>query len=314
MKFRQNFTKNYRFLVFLIIFTILIFLPQASLLADNDSEKSNIYLSTEQIYEEIIFVAGANLDINATVNDDVYAAGANVIISGPVAGDVIAAGSNIIINSDVKGNLRVAGANVTIKGKIGKNATIFAGMVTITPEAEIGQSLIVGGGNLEIGGKIYENLYGGGSNVVINSEILGNAYLTIDPLGDLVLFPETNIHGSLDYSAGKLADVKPGAQIQEQEKYSQIEKQKKGIEVIPGLKNIILVIWFIIFLSTLIVGLVIIYLFKDFTLETQKVLKKDTLKLILKGLIVLIITPIVIILFSVTLIGLPLAMILAAHN
>ena len=290
---------------FLIVLSAFLFLPSASILAKQDG--ASIYIPEGLVYENVFFAAGENININAEMKDDLYLAGANVVINGPVEGDIIAVGSNVIINSEVGGNLRVAGGSVTIKSKVVKNVTVAGGMVTIAKEAEIGKNLLVAGGVVEINGKINKNVYGAGGQVILNSEISGSAYLSIDPEGGLILYPETTIAGNLEYSASQTAEIKTGAKIGNEEKFSQWEK--KG-QVAPDVAVLKWLGWLIMLLGVIIVGLVVVTLFKDLTLKTQKIIDKKILISILKGLVYIIVTPVVLIILSVTLIGLPLAFIL----
>lgn len=297
------------------IILVVLFLSTSVILAasDNDEDLVNedILLPEETVYEDVLFAAGENVNISGQMKDDVYLAGANVIVSGIVEGDIIAVGAHIVIEAEVKGNIRAAGASVIIKGNVEKNLTVFGADLSIEKDVEIGKNLIFAGGNVIINGKINKNLYGAGGNLVLNSEILGNAYLGVDPEGKLTLLPQTNIYGNLEYTASQTAELKPGAQIQQQEKFSQI-KQKTSADPQNILKSIFWFAWFVMLLGTLVVGLVVVSLFKDFTLKVNKVVEKNVLFYILKGLVFLIITPIALIILAATIIGLPLAFILGA--
>lgn len=314
MLINHQLSKKIKLIVFLFVLSSLLILPLTSVLATPGENRSgNIYIAEGLVYENVFFVAGKSLNLNAEFKDDIYIAGANVVINGPVEGDIIAVGSNVIINSEVKGNVRIAGGSVTIKGKIDKNVTVVGGMVTIEQGAEIGKNLFVGGGLVEINGKINKNLYGGAGEMILNGEIGGSAYLSIDPEGGLILLPATNIAGNLEYTAGKTADIKPGAQIQNEEKFSQFNRKQK----IPyGMKDkvagLIFVVWLVMLLGTIIVGLLVVTLLKNFILKTQKIIDKKVSTLILKGLVYLIVTPIALIILAITIIGLPLAFIIAA--
>jgi hypothetical protein len=289
--------------LFIIILGFLILIPQVQAFNMPDTAK-DIFLPEGTVLEDVLFAAGDSVNINVQAKDDIYAAAGNIVISGVVDGDVIVVGGNVVINADIKGNLRAAGGSVTINGDVGKNISFFGGDITIGEGVEVGKNVIFGGGNVKINGLINKNLYGGGGNVVLNSEILGN----------LILNSETIIYGNLEYSAGDKAVVSPGAQIQNEEKFSKINA-KKGAFKLPVfeakmLKTFYLIFQFISLLAIIIVGLIITLLFKKFTEKTQKQVNKEILILILKGLVLLIVTPIILFILSITIIGLPLAFIL----
>ncbi len=303
--------KKLKFIILLFILGLLLFNPQSAVLADQEGIWGNgtIYLPEDLVYENIFFAAGENININAEMKDDVYLAGANVVINGPVEGDIIAIGSNVVINAEVKGNLRVAGSSVTIKGNVIKNVTAAGGMITVDSKAEIGRNLLIAGGIVEINGKVNKNLYGAGGQVILNNEISGSAYLSIDPEGKLILYPETNVAGNLEYTARQTADIKTGAKIGNEEKFSQWQKKQKMTPNVAVLKWLA---WLVMLLGTIIAGLVLVTLFKELILKSQKIIDKKVLISILKGFVYLIVTPFVLIILAITLIGLPLAFILGA--
>jgi len=278
---------------------------------ENQAINSNILLPTDRVFENPYYAAGENIIIQSLMKDDVYLAGENIEISGPVEGDVIAVGSNVIISSEIKGNLRVIAKTVIIKGKIEKNVTVAGAIVTITPEAEIGRNLILAGSNVEINGKIGKNIYGVAINMSINSEILGSAYLKIDPEGSLILYPQANILGDLEYTAAKTAEIKSGAKIGLKEKFTEWQIEQKS--PLRDRFNLIFLTWWLAgFFGALVVGLILVILFKDYTLKVQKQMDKNILLAMAKGLICFIVMPIALIILAVTMIGLPLALILGA--
>jgi len=311
MKFYQKLAKKTLFMAIWII-AVSFLLGFGCLASEKKTTKSqNIFLPENVVYENIYAAAAENLNINAQMKDDVYVAGLNVEISGPVEGDVIVAGSNVVINSEIKGNLRVLGGTVIIKGKVAKNVTVAGGMVNLAPEAEIGKSLILAGGNAEINGKVNKNIYGAAGNLSLNGNVLGSAYLAIDPDGILILYPAANIAGNLEYTAKQPASIMTGAKIGNEEKFTewQIEKETAARHKY----NLFFLTWWLAaLLGALVVGLVTVIIFKDFTIKVQKQIDKNILMAILRGLAYLILTPIALLILAITIIGLPLALILGA--
>lgn len=308
---REQLLKIFIFCSMLVVVIIFLTLPTASQANFDGKETSgNIYIPAGMVYNNVFYLAGQNLNINAIMKDDVYLAGANINISGPIEGDLMVAGSNVVINSEIKGDLRVAAGYVTINGKVGGNVTILSGVVTLSKNAEVGKSVIFLGGNGEFYGKINKNLYATAGNIVLNNEILGSAYLAIGTEGDLILQPETNIHGNLEYTAGKTAQIILGAKIQNEEKFTQAQPQTKSQP--HKAKGLGLVLWLAGLLGSIIVGLVVVLVFKVQTAKILKQLESKVALTILTGLICLVVTPVALIILAVTIIGFPLALILGA--
>ncbi|MCX6745696.1 MAG: hypothetical protein NTX00_01610 [Candidatus Parcubacteria bacterium] len=290
----------------IIAFIITLFFPVKS-----SAQAANINLPEGLVFENIFWAAGENINLKAQIKDDLYLVGVNVEVSGPVEGDVIIVGSNVIINSEIKGNLRVLGGTVIIKGKIAQNVSVAGGIVTLASESEVGKNLLVAGSNVEIDGKINKNLYAAARNLILNGEILGSTYATIEPKGNMILNSGTNIHGNLEYTAQQLAEIKSGAKVGNEEKFTQWKIEPK--EPLKEKFNLFfLTCWLAGLLGSLAVGLLLIFVFKNFTVKVQKELDKNIIITILKGLVYLIVMPIALIILAVTIIGLPLALILGA--
>ena len=309
MKFYQKLAKKTYLSALVII--VLSFMIAASCLAEWEpkTEPVNVFLPENLVFDNIYYATGENLNLKAQMKDDVYLAGFNIDISGPVDGDVIVIGSKVVINSEIKGNLRVIGRTVIFNGKVDKNVTIIGEMVTISTGAEIGQSLIVAGNNIAIDGKITKNIYGGASNLSLNGEILGNVYLTMGPAGNLILYPQANIHGNLEYTAKRTAELKAGAKIGSQEKFTAWQMETKA-PAKQKLSLFFLTCWIASLLGAVVVGLILVIIFKDYTLRVEKQIDKNILMAVLKGLVYLIVTPIALVILAITIIGFPLAVIM----
>jgi cytoskeletal protein CcmA (bactofilin family) len=287
---------------------LLLILPfSASATTDQSAEIGSIYLPAETILNTPYWAAGQSINLNSQMKDDVYLAGANIVVSGPIDGDLFVAGSNIIINSEIKGDLRVAGGMVTINSKINGNVTAMGGVITLGKTAQVGKNLIALGGNVELYGKIEKNLYSASGNLLINNEIKGDVFAAIDTEGSLVLFPEANILGKLEYTAPSAATIHPGAKVNE-EKFTQLKIQPA--QPVNNGKGFVLTFWLIGLLSSLVVGLVVVYLLKDQTIKVKNQLLNKIPLTILKGALYLIVTPIALLILAITIIGAPLAMIL----
>jgi hypothetical protein len=301
-------TLNFKKISLGLCLGFLALLPIAGLAAtDQTMQTGSVYLPAEAVYDNPFWTAGQSVILNSQMKDDVYLAGANVVVSGPIDGDLIVAGSNIIINSEIKGDLRVVGGMITINGKISGNVTALGGMITISKDAQISKSLVVLGGNVEMNGKIGRNLYAATGNLLVNNEIKGNVYASVDGEGGLALLPSASILGRLEYTASEPANIYDGAKVNEEKFTELIVKPAEPVRKNSGL---VLTFWLIGLLSSIVVGLVVVFLLKDLAVKIKNQLSVKVPLTILKGLIYLIVTPIALLILAVTIIGAPLAVIL----
>jgi len=279
--------------------------------AEIGESKKNIYIGSEEIIEDNFIQAGAMVDFNGQAQKDVIIAGGTINISGPVQGDVIVAGGTVKVTGEVAGNVRIAGGTIEINNKVGKNVNVFGGTVVIGPDAEIGWGVLVGAGHIEVRGKIGGNIKGGAGSVILANEVGGNVDLRLGSNdSQLILYPKANIKGNLTYKAPKEAEIKEGAQIAGETAYEPVTPPvapvKEGLSVSYFVKKIIGL------LSLLLVGLIIILLARKKSREIGERMLDKPLVSIGWGVVYLIITPIVLILVAITVIGIPLALIILA--
>lgn len=295
--------------VLLVGMLFLAILPLTTRALTEDAQK-NIYVSSEEVIEDNFIQAGRVIDFNGQAQKDVIVAGGNINITGPVKGDVIVFGGNIKINGDVAGNIRAFGGTIEINSKVGKNVSAFGGIVIISKDAEIGWDVLAGAGNLEIRGKVAGNVIGGAGNVILANEIGGNVNLFGSKESQLTLYPQADIKGNLTYSASQEAEIKEGAKIAGETSYKPVSLPVIGT---ARAERVLLASYFlgkiISFLSLLLIGLLIITLIPKKSEEIGKKMLDKPWANIGWGLIYLIITPIVLILVAVTVIGIPLALI-----
>ena len=301
---KKNFLLISGLLAGIVLLSILPLIGQAKI---EDTQK-NIYIGTEEVIEGNFIQVGGTVDFNGQAQKDVIVAGGTVTIGGPVKGDVIVAGGTVKITGKVDGNVRVVGGTIEINNKVEKNVSAFGGTIFISPDAEIGWDVLSYGGSIEIRGKVGGNIKGGAGSVILANEIGGNVDLKLSPEdGQLILYPQANIKGNLTYSAPKEAEIKEGAQIAGETVY------QAAIPLVAPAKKILNASYFvgkiIGLLALLLIGLIIVLLARKTSNEIGKRMLDSPLVSFGWGLIYLIMTPIVLVLIAITVIGIPLALI-----
>jgi len=311
-----------RFFLFSGLLIVIIFLTTLSLAsgASIEDSKRNVYISEEEIIESNFIQVGNTIDFNGQAQKDVIVAGGTINITGPVKGDVLVTGGTVRILGDVTGNVRSMGGTIEINGKVGKNVNAFGGVVIIREDAEIGWDVLIFAGSIEIRGKVGGDIKGGGSNVILANEVGGNVDLKIDTEDNeksyLVLYPTTDIGGNLTYTSLRKAEIKEGAKIAGETIYKSTISPIVSIENTSGIFSfmgkIFLMGKILALLGLLIIGLIIILLARK-TSKTigEKMIEKPWTSLGW-GAVYLIVTPVILILVAITVIGIPLSLIALA--
>jgi hypothetical protein len=251
-------------------------------------------LEKDQIVNHDYFTAGSQVTIDGIINGDAYIAGGQVDVNGIINGDLLVAGGQINIRGTVSQNIRAVGGSIVIEGDVGKNLSMAGGSMTIYRTAKITGNTVIAGGNARVEGNI-----------------LGN--LTIG-IGILNVLPETTIHGNINYWSNNKATIAQSAKIIGQTNFYQTQFQtgpKKTIGRINGVASGAKAFFVIYgFISSLILGLLFVWLFPVFTQNTVDLIKNKFWLSVLIGFITLIVVPVVGIIFAITVLGIPITLVL----
>ncbi len=295
--------KRLLFLCLLVITATLPGLVQA---------QENVYNETVRVPEQTVindnfFRMGNTVTIDGSVNGDVITAGNTVTINGAVAGDVLAAGSTVTINGPVSGNVRVVAGDVTINSTIGKNVSVAAGTLTVNADAAIGWTLSFAGQTINIAGDVSGNVYSFAQSVAISSTVGNNTTLFLGNNGQVQLQDNAIVKGNFEYHSKQAADLSEKATVQGTITQKSPVWQTRETFSIPWVYTSLVSLF-----SLLLVGTVIVSLMPRAVKQVTGNMRLNPLTKGLWGLLALIIIPLVCFVLLFTIIGIPLAIIIAA--
>ncbi|PIS05185.1 MAG: hypothetical protein COT81_02500 [Candidatus Buchananbacteria bacterium CG10_big_fil_rev_8_21_14_0_10_42_9] len=298
--------------IFLSLAAISFLVVPLAALAFNFETGPSVYVGEEDIVDGNLIATGNSIEIHGTIVGDVFAAGAFVLVTGDVEGDVFAAGQTVKITGDVGGSVRVAGSAVEVGGNVAHNVNAAGGSVTIAKDASVGWDVYAGAGSLDIRGPVGGNVAAGVGNLVVASVIEKDVKVGLDDQGQMIVNPEGEINGNVTYYSNKEDQllVREGGSIAGEVSY-QLPKHKKDIPVNPRkLAAGYFFLKLISLFSLILVGLVFVALAPKAVTQIHQAMIEKPLTKVGWGLVYAIVTPFVIILLALTVIGIPLALIL----
>jgi len=296
-------------LIFLTVFFILLVFFIAKMNATQaKTTYQTIIVPAGETIEDNFVRFGNEIIIDGTVNGDVIVGANTITINGDVAGDILAVAANAItINGQVTGNVRIAGNFIEINNTVGKNVNIAAKTARLSKNASVGWTLSFVVNSLAVNGPVGGNIYGYGNNVTLNNSIGNNVTLFLGETGQATLMPETIISGSFNYSGSKNAIIQSGAEIKGDTVHQLIPQYIESYR--KFLSRSWLFTKIIHLFSVLLIGVIIVTLFKKIVNQVTHTMWAEPGKSMLWGIACLIVTPLVIVLVSITIIGIPLALI-----
>lgn len=255
-----------------------------------------------QPWTDDFYGAGPRVEIRAAVNGDVVVAGQTVEIAAPVTQDITAAGERVLIDAPAGDDVRVAGREVRIGSAIGGHLVAAGEEVTLLPEARVARFARLFGRNLTLGGEIGGDLKVTAESVRVAGHVRGNAEIHARRLE---LLPGARIDGNLLWS-GVERRLEPG------QVGGEVIVKPQPPEREHHLARVIATVSTLFILALALVGLALLLLFPRVAETLAATVWQRPWSTAGIGLAVLLLTPIVIVLLFVSVIGWLLALILLA--
>lgn len=295
------------------VLVLLICAPSPAAFADDAVSRSpwgdRAVLRAGQVVQGDYFAFGPHVQISGIVNGDLYAAGGDVMIDGVVNGDVIVAGAKVILSGTVAQDARVMGAQVTVSGTIGRNATLAGVDLHLTETAKIRENLIAGGGHVQLEGPIGRDARVGAWRATLSNEIERDLIVAAESVR---LTSKASVGGRLRYWGEAAPSIDEEATVRGPITQRRLPEGWSVERARQGLVGIRLTAAFIGFVSTLILGLVLLRVYPVFAGRVTATIRERPTATLGWGAVALIATPVVALSFVVTLFALPIGVLLLA--
>jgi hypothetical protein len=221
-------------------------------------------------------ISGDLVLINEPVDDMIFGSAGIIEINAPVRGAIIAAGS-VYINAPIYGDVSVIAGEVIVNSEIYGNLAVAGGKVMV--KGHVDQNAFIVGANILFypNATVGKDIFVAGGSVKNEGAILGSLTLSS---GDLI---NEGYVGELDIQENAMA---------------------ARLDMLSNAINILLMSGF------LILGIFLLFIFPSSYRGADKEIRKSPLKVTLIGFLMIFASPFVILLFLMSLIGIPLAFIL----
>lgn len=277
--------------------------------AAKDVDSDTVIVDTDRN----LVLAGSRVSPGKPVPDNFVGVGGRVVIDQPVGGNAVAAGGTVDVRSPVGGKGRFAGGTVTIDSAIGSNVSAAGGDVRIGKNATIAGRARVMAGNAVIDGTINGDLKGSADTMVINGTVNGDVKVAAETLK---LGPGAKVTGKLSYASATEVQRSEGAvvvgEVTRMDEATAAHQAARD-EVVSTVGTAARIFGTIVsYLALLACGAIFLAAAPIFSVEAPDRVKASPGKSIGIGLLTIICTPIVAVLFMITLIGIPVGIMLVA--
>lgn len=291
--------------LFLLLIAVLFFSgTKISEASSNNYFINKLVIESDEIVDRNLYTSAQEITVDGLISGDLIAVANKIIINGELSGDLIAVASIIEINGRVNGNLRTVSENLRINGLVQKNVTALSSNIITGPDSIVGWDFVSLSSSLELNGIINDYLKASAQNIKISGKVDKDVDLNLKTKDSfLFILSEAEIKGNLNYVRSEYFQSEINGLISGSVNES-IKETKNYFNFSTWLlKTLFLII------SAFLVGLVIIYLFKNTAQELIFEKSKYLLKDFVFGLIFAILVPIASILLFISIIGIPLSLI-----
>jgi len=253
------------------------------------------------------FVSKADNDVSISeeYNSSVALAGDNVSLGGTIHGIAAGAGNNLKLEGTVEYGF-LAGNSITINGTIDNDLFVAGNLITTLDKTNVKRDVIIAGNDVELCGNFERNISVYASKVTLKgANVKGNVKLYTQ---SVTVLNDTKIEGTLFYPEDSKYKVSNEANIANitKTKAIQTEDEENYFATISAK------IWSFLALA-LVFAAITLFLPNVFNKINEKYEKFDVsegVEVFTKGLVVLILVPVVALILCLTMIGIPLGIIL----
>ena len=259
-------------------------------------------LSASKTYEGDLYVFAADTNISGQLNGDLLAWSGQVRIDGNVEGDVIVGAGSLDVAGDVSDTIRFFGSTGTIRGRVDGDVVAFGAMLTIGEDAHITGNLVVCAGVLQLDGTVDGDVSFTGGEANLGGAVGGDARIEADAVR---LLSGASIQGDFEYTTRKELVQADGAVVHGETIFTE-KPEETGSGKSRGWR---MALWTWKTLSAIVVGLVLIALFRSLVPILTATLEGEALMGMAIGFGAFLIVPFASLLAIVLIISMPLGLV-----
>lgn len=246
-----------------------------------------------------IVAAGRNLQISDSVPGDIMLAGQSLAFDGFAGGSYVGAGGEQTVAGEVRGSVRAAGGSVELDAIVGRNVTLAGGSVIVQPGTQIAGNAYLVGGTVRFDGTGSGDVYVGASEAVLDGTFEGDVHVEA---GTLTIGPDARILGELRYRMKEDSEPDVSAEASVASRVVALDSDEGN-----GVGMVLFKLLAFVLAAALVVAL-----FPTTLVSTTGELKGRPVAALGFGILWVLAVPLVVILSAMTIIGIPMALILAA--
>ncbi|MCB2224328.1 MAG: hypothetical protein KQH83_09175 [Actinobacteria bacterium] len=261
---------------------------------------NSIIVPAGDVITEDLYAFGGRVLVEGTVEGDVFALTGDLTVTGTVTGDVIGfAGSRVTVTGTVGGSLRVVSPTVDVRGAVGDDVAALAAGLSV--DAVVGRDVLAVAGDAEVGGTVLRDVRTQAWDLDVRGQVDGDVRAKADRI---TLADGARVGGDVVYRASADARLAATAVVDGDLVRGRVfspvwARATERVIAALGLLGLILA------------GLALGWLFRGTARRAVEAAGTRPGLTAGVGVLLLVLPPLLVIPLSLTLVGLPLALLLA---
>ncbi|MDB5237546.1 MAG: hypothetical protein JWL88_648 [Parcubacteria group bacterium] len=177
------------------------------------AEKKTLVLSAAP--PDNTYLAGASVTVSAPLPADLSAAGGTVTTYSPIGGDALIAGGTVKLEEAIAGDVRVIGGRIMVDAPVAGDVVIGGATISVSAPA---RDMRLFGVNVQATGGAHGPVTIYGADVALSGEYDGDVEVIASD--HFTIGPNTHIHGALKYNAPQQADIPASSNVDGQVVYT----------------------------------------------------------------------------------------------
>lgn len=269
--------------------------------------EQTVEVAADEIIDDDLVAFGNFIDVKGTVTGNVCAFAQTVNVSGDIGGSLFIGAASSSIGAKSVQTVWAAGGNLIVSGNVSKNLILAGGTLDIDKDARVGKDVRAYGSNFTVRGEILGSIKGGVGKFTMAGKS-GKVKIKADKTH---IESTAVILGDLDLTGADEPKIDDGAAITGEVSIRAIEPEDAEpffFAFAPMLAFLVAAIKFVVLISKIIVGVLLIALFQRYVRRVADTLLKETWKSLGWGFLGVIVIPIAAVVLFATLIGYPLGL------
>ena len=297
-------------LISLLLIILISFQPA---LAQEKSPQRRLVIQADEVIKGPLFKAADSIYLQSQVDGDVFLFAGEAVVDATISGDLIIVAGQADVKGEISNDVRIVAGQTNFDAQVGGNVSLAGAQVTLKPNSIINNSLVIAAGLIDYTGKALNNAWFNAARIRFNGQAAKDVFINA---GAVDIYSDTVINGNLKITYGEKPVISNRALISG----DLIEEKTLPAEGRPSFKDFkpqpfssvkkitaFMVIQKLVGLTVnVLIGWLLITLLPGLAQKLVKISRRQSGSAIGWGFLTLLLTPIIGLIFTISLIGTPL--------